>query len=283
MRQGYENEFFVTAFGLSVTGGPGAAAWSLGMTLDATGAEGLPQVYSDAAAGTVLPKVTLQFVDDSAPTSASFFTINLTNARIASTATTVGSSVSVALGFVFSSIDFTFVERDARGQQVTSLESSFDLPTNTGTPPSAATVAYSVGGTSQGTEFASAFVPPSQQTTVDPSGAGAAQVTFSPGSISTSFVDASVLDSISRVATNTALSDLSVQLVHQQPTGGVAPYQTYDFTNASEVAFGMSGLTSTVAFVYRKIEWTTRSGGTGPGSGGTTSSAGWDLGQNTKL
>jgi hypothetical protein len=47
-------------------------------------------------------------------------------------------------------------------------------------------------------------------------------------------------------------------------------------------AFGMTGLTSTFSFVYRKIEWTTTQSG-GKGGGGTTSSSGWDLGQNTKI
>jgi type VI protein secretion system component Hcp len=281
MVKGHEKQWVVAAFGLSVVGGPGAAAWSLGVTIDAGGAPGLPQIYSDAASGAVLSNVTLQFVDDSTPQAPTFLTIALTNARITGTTTTVGSSLAVALNFAFTRIDFSFAELDARGQPVASLDSSFDLSTNAGTPAAATTVAYSVGGAPQGTEGASAFVPPSQQTALDPTGAGAGQVAFSPGSITMSFVDASVLDTISRVAMGTALSDLSVQLVQQQGTGAVAPYMTYDFANASEVAFGMSGLTSTFSFVYRKIEWTTQS--SGKTGGGTTSSSGWDLGQNTKI
>jgi type VI protein secretion system component Hcp len=288
--QGHPDQFVVSAFGLSVNGSPssatgagaaGPATWSLGVTVDAAGTPGLPQIYSDAAAGAVLPKVTLQFADQDLPGLPTFLTIDLANARIASTATTVDSGLSVALTFAFSGIDFGLEELDAMGAPISTLKTSFDLAANTATAAAASAVTYTVGGAKPGTELASAFVPPSQQTTVDPTGAGAGKVTFSPGTITQSFVDASVLDSISRVALGTNLSDLSVLLLHQQPGGTVGQYMSYDFTDVSELSFGMSGLTSTVSFAYRKIEWTSQSGGSGPGGGGGTSTAaGWDLGQN---
>jgi hypothetical protein len=284
-----KGDFAVTAFGMSVSRNaePGApASWTLGVTVEATGAAGLPTILSDAASQSLLPTARIQLetgvvnprtlVDRAAPV----LEIALTNVRITSAVTSVGAqststaanpvpTVSLDLTLAFDAIAFQV--RDAAGALVRNGMSSFDLVTDKGTRPSNAAVIYEFGGpTPTGAEYAelSGFAP----SAVGATGPG----TFSTASLVERRFDAQALNSVGLVATDTLLTKATVAL-----NKGVNPLDTlleYTFTDVTELSVSVTGLTPTVTFTADKQQCTV------PASTGTPAvTQGWNIASNQKL
>jgi hypothetical protein len=263
---GHVGTFAVTRFGFSVTRSSPTAppAWTLGASVDATGAAALPTLYLDAANKEPFSPVEFQF----AGATGTPIRVNLTNAVILGTATTVTATttnaVTVALTFEFDKIEIA----------VGADNITFDRPTNkmTGSPGSSSTH-YAYGARIPGDEVLDDFTPPSEQIVARP---GGTETSFGTSSLGVAVFDQASLASLSLVLSGKTMPKADVSIYHAV---GTAPIKaiTYLYEGISPRTVSVSGLATTVDFTAQNVQWSTASV-TGP-----TLSTGWDLSSGKPL
>lgn len=268
------NWFDLSGLGFSVTsgGGAGAATWTFGAT--ASAGDGLPPLMLDSASQKALSSVVFEFDHNAGGAGPQkFLTITLTNARVATTGTTVAQSsgVSMALSFSFAGIAFEITETNPDGTPGTTIDSSFDLLANTGGTVSTQAVTYGLGGSNASvTEPITAFTPQTETAT-------GGKTSFGPASVVIDRFDASALNSVGLAFRGEVLPQAHVLFFSQ----GAQPFVRlqYDFGNALTSSVSVAGLTSAVSFSADDLHWTSFTQNP-DGSQGAGVTAGWSVSRN---
>jgi type VI protein secretion system component Hcp len=267
------NWFVLTGLGFSVTQpGGGVATWTFGATVLAS--DGLPPLLLDSASQKALSSIVFEFdATSGALGSQKFLSITLSNARLASTGTTIAQgdgSVALALSFSFTSIDFVVTELRPDGSTGSSVENSFDLLTNMGGPASTTAVTYGLGNSNPPiTEGIAGFTPQTENS-------AGGKTSFGPASVVIPRFDASALNSVGLAFTGVNLPEAHVLVFSGTPSQARL---TYDFGKVLTSSVSVAGLTPTVSFSADDLHWTSIPRNP-DGSLGTPVTTGWSVSRN---
>jgi Type VI secretion system effector, Hcp len=242
--KGFEGWFDVTGFGFLATPTGGGLQWTTTATLRYQ--RGVPDLYADAAAGTIIGPVDLWFRKAGAAPLV-YLKVTLTNAILSSIVDTgaAGATPTLAVTLTSTRLDVTFTPQAATGAAGASVVVSWDATTNTGSAGMPVDLDFTIGAPRPTVQEITSFGAPST------TAAGA----FGDASIVTT-LNATILQDLIAAAQHTVVPTGSVQFFKANAAGVVGLYGSYGFKNAVVRSIGLQGANAaTIGFGAEAFTW----------------------------